>query len=176
MDLPIDAVQSTSIRKGSPAARNGNGKVMKMAKGMTIDSGAADNVMPRRLVRGKHNQIRPSPGSKAGVHYIAACNTRIRNEGECDFHFRTGNGTPENYVFQIAEVNKALCAVSYLVDHGHQVIFDQDATRGIDTSRIVHKESGKTIPLKRERNVWTIDVYIEEDAGRNESQGFGRRG
>ena len=101
---------------------------------------------------------------------------RIRNEGECDFHFTTQDGTPENYVFQIANVNKPLCAVSYLVDHGHQVIFDRDASTGIDTSRIVHKKTGKTIQLKRERNVWAIDAYIEEEAEENNAQGFGRLG
>ena len=176
-DLPIDTVQHcrTDVTKPQAQAKKVV-KRMRMARGMTIDSGAADNVMPRRMVRGKDNRIRPSPGSRAGVHYVAACNTRIRNEGECDFHFTTKNGIPENYVFQIANVNKPLCAVSYLVDHGHQVIFDRDASTGVDTSRIVCKKTGKTIQLKRERNVWTIDVYIEEDTDQNEVQDFGRLG
>ena len=149
-------------------------KKMRMARGLTIDSGAADNVMPRRLVRGKNNVIRPSPGSRAGVHYVAACNTRIKNEGECDFHFTTSSGVPENYVFQIADVNKALCAVSYLVDHGHQVIFDQDEKTGLDLSRIVDKKTGKIMQLVRDRNVWTINAYVEED--KNEGSDFHRRG
>ena len=147
-----------------------------MARGMTVDSGAADNVMPRRMVRGKMNKIRPSPGSRVGVHYAAACNTRIRNEGECDFHFTTQDGTPESYVFQIANVNKPLCAVSYLVDHGHQVMFDRDTVTGIDTSRIVCKKTGKTIQLKRDRNVLSIDAYIEEECEKDDAQGFGRLG
>ena len=170
-ELSIDAVQVEAKTRQHAATKR-----MRMARGMTIDSGAADNVMPRRMVRGVNNEVRSSAGSKAGVHYVAACNTRIPNEGECDFHVTTKDGTPEHYVFQIADVNKALCAVSYLVDHGHQVVFDQDPITGIDTSRIVHKRSGKTIPLKRERNVWMIDVYIEEETGRNDSKGFGRRG
>ena len=145
-----------------------------MAKGMTVDSGAADNVMPRRMVRGRNNKVRPSPGSRAGVHYVAACNTRIKNEGECDFQFETHSGQKESFVFQIAEVNKALCAVSYLVDHGHQVIFDQDEATGVDTSRILNKQTGRSIPLRREKNVRTIDAFIEEFA--NQDEDFVRRG
>ena len=134
-----------------------------MGRGMTVDSGAADNVMPRRMVRGKFSKIRPSPGSKAGVHYLAADNARIKNEGEADFNFQTAEGTEESWVFQVAAVNKVLCAVSYLVDHGMMVLFDQDEKTGVDTSRIVNKKTGKSIKMNRSRNVWTIDAFIEEE-------------
>ena len=136
---------------------------MRMAKGITIDSGAADNVMPRRLVRGKFNKVRPSPGSRSGLHYLAANNARIANEGETDFQFLTGSGDKENWVFQVAEVNKVLRAVSYLVDNGYKVTFDQDPKSGRDTSHILHKQSGRIIKLNRARNVWSIEAIIEED-------------
>ena len=146
-----------------------------MRRGMTVDSGAADNVIPRRMVKGKYNRIKPSPGSRRGVYYVSATSGRIANEGECNFHFQTKDGEKQEFTFQIAEVNKALCAVSYLVDHGYLVTFDQDERSGIDTSRITHKKSGKMIPLSREKNVWTIDAYIEEEVENTESP-FGRRG
>ena len=130
---------------------------------MTVDSGAADNVMPRRLVRGNFSRIRPSPGSKAGVHYVTASDARIPNEGETDFHFFTGEKDKHAWVFQVAAVNKVLCAVSYLVDHGMRVIFDQCEQTGVDTSHILIKGTGQTIKMKRERNVWTIDASVEEE-------------
>ena len=145
-----------------------------MSRGMTVDSGVADNVIPRRMVRGKNNKIRPSHGSRRGVHYVSATNDRIPNEGECDFHFCTKDGQKESFMFQIAEVNKALCAVSYLADRNNQVIFDQDEVTGLDISRIVNKKTGKIINMTRERNVWTIDAFIEEDP--DEVGDFGRRG
>ena len=147
---------------------------LRMVKGMTVDSGAADNVIPRRMVRGKNNKIRPSPGSRGGVHYVSASNNRIPNEGECDFHFSTKDGQEQSFIFQIAEVNKALCAVSYLVDNGNQVVFDQDEKTGKDTSRIIHKATGKVIQLVRDRNVWTIDAYVDDEA--NDQAGFHRQG
>ena len=158
---------------GSKARKMGTRR-LRMARGMTVDSGAADNVIPRRMVRGRLNLIRPSKGSRAGVHYVSASSARIRNEGECDFHFTTKEGQKENYVFQIAEVNKALCAVSYLVDRHNQVIFDQDEETGMDVSRIINKKTGKVIEMTRERNVWTIDAYIDEEA--DEALDFVRRG
>ena len=145
-----------------------------MARGMTVDSGAADNVIIFGMARGRWNKIRPSPGSRAGVRYVAADNARIKNEGEFDFHSETKEGHKESYTFQIAEVNKALMAVSYVVDTGHQAIFDQDEATGVDISRIVHKKSGRTIQMKRERNVWTIDAFVTEDV--DEASDVGRQG
>ena len=158
---------------GSKARKMGTRR-LRMARGMTVDACAADNVIPRRMIRGRLNLIRPSKGSRAGVHYVSASSARIRNEGECDFHFTTKEGQKENYVFQIAEVNKALCAVSYLVDRHNQVIFDQDEETGMDVSRIINKKTGKVIEMTRERNVWTIDAYIDEEA--DEALDFVRRG
>ena len=143
-----------------------------MARGMTVGPGAADNVMPRRMVRGK-GKVRPSPGSRAKVHYVAASDQRIANEGETDFCFSTLEGQKQTWVFQIAQVNKVLCAVSYLVDNHHRVIFDQDERTGIDTSHILNKKTGKTIKMKRERNVWTIEAFVEDE---NEQSDFARRG
>ena len=141
---------------------------------MTVDSGASDKVISRRMLRGKFNRIRSSKGCRAGVHYMSTSSARIRNECERDFHFTTKDGQKENYTFQIAEVNKSLCAVSYLVHRHNQVIFDQDEATGLDISRIINKKAGKIIQMTKERNVWTIDAHIEEDP--DEASDFGRRG
>ena len=175
---PMDKAPTRAAQPRSPsmAVKKVGARRMRMRRGMTVDSGAADNVIPRRMIRGTKNKIRSSPGSRKGVFYVSASGGRIANEGECDFHFSSKDGEEESFVFQVAEVNKALCAVSYLVDKGYQVIFDQDVATGKDTSRISHKKTGKMIPLMRERNVWTIDAYIEEDDGAEAGSPFGRRG
>ena len=110
---------------------------MRLKRGITMDSGAHHNVMPRRLVRGA--RIRPSAGSKAGMHYIAANKGRIKNEGEVDFKFKTTEGYDESLCFQVAEVSKALGAVSDRVDHNCRVVFDKDMNSGQDASYILHK-------------------------------------
>ena len=126
--------------------------------------------MPRRMVRVRGNKIRPSKAFRAGVHYVSATANRIKTEGETDLHFETEDGKKLNWTFQIAEVNKVLASVSYLVDHSHRVVFDQDKDTGEDISFITNKTDGETIKMRRDRNVWVIDAYIEEDI----EQGFTR--
>ena len=118
--------------------------------------------MPKRLLRGRA-KVRPSAASKMGVCYVAADDGRIANEGEADFEFQTKDGQNISWVFQIAEVNKILAAVSALVDSGHRVVFDRDEATKIDASFIVHKKTGESIRMRRDRNVWVIDCYVEED-------------
>ena len=122
------------------------------------------------MVRGRGNKIRSSKASRAGVHYVSATANRIRNEGDIDLHFDTEYGSKLNWTFQIAEVNKVLASVSYLVDNNHRVVFDQDEDTGEDISFITDKTSGDVIKMRRDRNVLFIDANIEEEA----EQGFTR--
>ena len=131
--------------------------------------------MPRRLLRGKASKVRPSEASRAGVHYVACNNGRIPNEGEAEMEFTTQEGHDHRWTFQIAEVNKVLAAVSSLVDDGHKVVFDRDPVTKVDTSFIVHKSSGTHTKLRRERNVWVVDAWIEEDGPPDTNEDFGRR-
>ena len=140
VDGPVDVADrdgftTVSYSKGK-TVKHIKGKKFKMARGITVDSGAHDNVMPRRLIKGRNNKgkIRPSEASKSGVHYVACNNGRIPNEGEFDFHFETEERSPMSWTFQVAEVNKALASVSALTDSYHRVVFDQED--GIDCSSL----------------------------------------
>ena len=163
--LSIDAVQEPSDVKKVV-------KRVKLKRGVTVDSGAANNVMPKRMFRNKRG-IRPSPGSLRRAHYVAANGGRIPNEGEANFKFKTTKGQAKDWVFQVAEVTKALAAVSYLVDTGHRVIFDQDEKTGADISMMVEKKTGEVTRFRRERNVWVVDAIVEVDE--DDEQHFHRR-
>ena len=171
-DLPIDAIGNEvpdktpkSIKQVATKKRQ-----LKLKRGITLDCAAHHSVMPRRMA--KQGAIRPSKGSLRGLHYVAANDGRIRNEGETDFEFTTGDGHDEQWTFQIAEVNKALAAVADRVDAGFKVVFDKDMITGVDTSHMVHKETGKIIKSNRKGNVWTIDAYVSPS---HIGQGFCRR-
>ena len=170
-DRSVNVAQRAS-KMPAPAVKVA-GRRLRLARGITVDSGAADNVMPRRMLRGR-NKIRPSPASRAGVHYVVANDGRIANEGEADFEFETQDGKPLSWLFQIAEVNKTLAAVSALVDTGNRVVFDKDEATGMDTSFITNKETGTSIRMRRERNVWVIDAYVADDE-KNEASLFSRQ-
>ena len=73
-----------------------------------------------------------------------------------------------NYTFQIAEVNKALGFVSYIINQGYTVTFDKEQESGNDLSLMVHKASGRVTQCRRECNIWVLDAMIK-------SEGFGRQ-
>ena len=158
LDVAIDSLPTASPTAGTSS--NKAAKWKRLRRGITVDSGAANNVMPRRMVRHK-NKIRASPASKAGVVYVAANNGRIPNEGEVDFEFTTEAGHAEMMVVQIAEVNKALGSVSYMVDAGFKIVFDKDLATGKDLSVMVHKATGRTTRFRRDKNVWVLDAYVQ---------------
>ncbi len=137
-------------------------KRLKLRKGITVDSGAANNVMPRRMIRDR-SKIRPSPGSRRGAHFVAANDGRIPNEGEIDFAFKTTEGHERIFVFQVAETNKPLGAASYFVDEGFRVVFDKDMKTGVDLSMMLNKATGEVTRFRRDRNIWVMDAIIEDE-------------
>ena len=56
-----------------------------------------------------------------------------------------------------------MASVSALVDAGHRVVFEKDDVTGVDLSFITHKASGTSIRMRRERNVWIIDAYVDDE-------------
>ena len=97
---------------------------------------------------------------------MAAHNGRLRNEVEVDFKFNTSSGDTRSMCLQVAEVNKALAAVSALVDTNHRVVFDKGMKTGADISFIIDKKTGISTRMRRERNVRVIDAWMdEEDTG-----------
>ena len=157
--ISVDSLSDDRSEKVSVERRSKLTK-LKLKKGITMDSGAGNNVMPRRMVM-KKSEIRESEGSRRGVHYVAANDGRIPNEGEYDLKFSTVEGQDQCLTFQIAEVNKALCAVSNLVDNGYRIVFDKNMKSDQDTSHMIHKEIGVTTRFRRTRNVWVLDAFID---------------
>ena len=149
-------------KKVATSARFVGKKRLRMSRGITVDSGAADNVMSRKTLM-KWMKMRKSHASINGVHYVAANGARIPNEGEVDFEFETKDGKRHSWLFQIAEVNKVLASVSSLVEAGHRVTFEKDDATWLDISYIVNKTTGAVIKMQRDRNVWTIDTYVNEN-------------
>jgi hypothetical protein len=158
-DAPILAVDTdVDMKPAKPRSATGQ-KKLRLKRGITMDTGAHHNVMPKRMA-GKR-QIRPSPGSKKGMCYVAAGNERIRNEGEITFEFESLEGHRESFVFQIAAVNKALGSGAYMVDHGFRVVYDKDMDTDEDLSYMIHKKTRRAFRFRREKNVWILDAVVD---------------
>ena len=100
---------------------------------------------------------------------MVAHDGRIPNEGEVDFKFTTMEGNDEQFVIQIAEVNKALGSVSYLVDQGYRVTFDKDLKTGRDISFMLNKKTNVMSRFRRERNIWILHAFVDADESTGES-------
>ena len=147
----------------------------RLRRGITADSGAGDPVLPRRMVNKK--LVRPSAGSKRGLHYVSATNHRIPNIGEVDMPFITTEGGIEgNILFQVADVNKALMSISDRVDNRCRVVYDQDDETGQDLTHIYDKKLKKKMKLKRVGKVWVLDCSVPASFLAEDSSVFRRPG
>ena len=158
--LAVDADKLNKIKAGS--IKTVGGKKFRLKRGITMDTGAHHNVMPRRMA-GKR-KVRPSPGSKRGMCYVAAGNERIKNEGETTFDFESLAGHQESFVLQIAEVNKTLGSGAYMVDHGFRIVYDKDIHTDEGLSYMIHKLSKRAFRFRRGRNVWILDAVVTADS------------
>ena len=66
--------------------------MMKIKRGLTVDSGAADHVMPMGWLPTLLFAMVQSLGSRSGLHYVAADGTRIPNLGQQLVKFMTLDG------------------------------------------------------------------------------------
>ena len=130
-------------------------KMVKVRKGFTIDSGAADHVIPLGWIA--WIIVTASAGSLRGLHYISASGNRLPNKGEQRVRFLTKEGTWATLLFQVAGINKPLVSVSRLIDEGWRVVFD------VDGSYVLHKKTTRKITMNRTRGVFTVEAYVEPE-------------
>ena len=133
----------------------------KLKRGLTADSGAGDPVIPKRMINSK--KIRPSAGSRRGLHYVSATDHRIPNVGEINLEFQTEEGYDESIIFQVADVNKPLMSISDRVDHNCRVVFDCDEDTGEDLSHVFNKKTKKKMRLNRIGKVWVLNCSVTND-------------
>ena len=146
----------------------------RLKRALTADSGAGDSVITKRMLNSK--KIKPSPGSRRGLHYVSATDHRISNVGEISLEFQTDEGQAETIVLQVADVNKPLMSISDRLDHRCRVVFDQDDETGVDLSHIYNKKTKKKIKLNRVGKVWVLDCTVTSDFIFECNSVFGRPG
>ena len=140
--------------------------MLRVRKGLTVDSGAADHVMPIGWLPAILFAIVQSIGSRMGLHYVAADGTIIPNVGQQHVKFMTTEGTWMGILFQLAAINKPLVSVSKLIEDGYQVIFDDAG------SYILHKKTKNIVRMRKQKGVFVIDCYVNKPA--EPTEGFSR--
>ena len=93
----------------------------EIAGGIAVDSGASDNVMARKHLRGY--KVRSSAGSRRGQKWGSASGHAIHNEGEVMYKFMSESGTVHKAQTQVGEVRRPLAAVSQLTKDQRNIVF-----------------------------------------------------
>ena len=88
---------------------------------ITIDSGAAENVMPERMA--PKVPVQYSEEQAAGVVYTAANGEIMPNRGKKMVPFITKEGQHKMADMQVTDVNRVLMSVAKVCDAGHSVLF-----------------------------------------------------
>ena len=112
---------------------------------ITIDSGAADCVMPKEVLGDRF----PLLPAKEGIRFCAANGTPIQNYGRL---FSTAEKRGLNCMqFHVTDVKKPLASVSRIVEKGSSVHFTPSES-------YILSPSGEKIVLKLENGVYVMNV------------------
>ena len=134
---------------------------------VAIDSGAAEIVIPHRLVA--QHLVRATQSSKNGMCYASATGQPIPNLGEQCLPLITQEGTLRGMTFQAAPVSKALGSVKRMCSSGHRVVFDEDG------SYVENKTTGEINWLREEAGNYMLDLWVIPPEEMPAEAGFGRQ-
>ena len=119
---------------------------------VTVDSGAAENVMPKHMA--PRIPLEPSDEQASGVVYSAANGNLMPNRGKKSVPVITREGQSRQMNMQITDVNKALMSVAKVCDAGHTVLFMKGG--GV----IRNTKSGEETTFRSEKNVYRMRVKL----------------
>ena len=115
---------------------------------ITIDSGAADSVLPKDILKG----VYPLLPKKEGVRFCAANGQTIQNYGRRQVAFRAKGRQGVNCMtFHVTDVKKPLASVSKIVEKGSSVHFTPEGS-------FIEGPNGENIELQLEGGVYVMDV------------------
>ena len=89
-----------------------------------LDFGAAESVAPPSVA--PWVKVEESDGSRMSQIYLSASADRLPNMGVKNLEVTTSDGQAATATYQVADVTRALCAVSCIKDKGNTVTFQAE--------------------------------------------------
>ena len=131
-----------------------------------VDSGSVDNVINGEKF--PHLKVEPTTESQRGETWTCAGGKKIPKEGQLSLSWQTSGGSKKRSKLKVGAVGRTLISVSRLHETGH------DASLNQYKPFIRNKRTGETIPLRKQRGMFTMDMWIWIPAGANDNAGFAR--
>ena len=132
------------------------GKVISRKDGrhrflVTVDSGAADNVIPKGMF--PDVPLQESPGSVKGQYWVSAKGGKIYNLGQKVIEFVTEEGHAYKITFQVADVTKPLLSAYKVGQKGNVITLNKD------NPKIESADKKKVTKLRMEGKVYVMDCW-----------------
>ena len=126
---------------------------------ITIDSGAAESVLPVEILPGEETVEERS--KRKGVRCVAANGGKMENHKEKMQFRRNGSKTVKSITFQVTGVSKPLASVSRILDKGNTAVF----SRSGEESCIQNEATGEKVPIIEDKETFVMDAEFLEPAG-----------
>ena len=123
---------------------------------VTVDSGAMRNVIPKSVAQAF--AIEESDMTKAGINFVAANDSVIKNYGQRKILGMTEDWNVINFNAHVADVMKPLASVVEMEESNLQVVFGKGA------SYIQSVRTGQRINLYRDGREYKFDVWVPAQA------------
>ena len=121
-----------------------------------VDCGAEANAFPENMVQSI--PLKPSSGSKSGKNFRGAGRDPITARGERSVTSRTEEGQSRRIVWEVCPVGRPLLSVAKITKARNQVYL------GEDKAFFKNNKTGQITNLRRERNVWMLDLWVKRPA------------
>ena len=124
---------------------------------ITVDSGAAESVIPTGCIDGWEVTAPPHP-----IFYQSATGETMANEGSQTLPFATNTGALRAMTFQNTNVTKPLASVKRITESGHAVIFLPEIIDGVQSmgSFIMNLKTGEIDKMREEDGNYVMDVWV----------------
>ena len=133
-----------------------------------VDSGAEANALPENMMQ--WITLKPSSASKSGKIFRGAGGDPIPARGERSVTGRTEEGQSRRIVWEVCPVKRPLLSVAKITKAGNQVYL------GEGKAFVKNNKTGQITNLRRERNVWMLDLWVKRPADAMDVSSFQRLG
>ena len=158
------------------------GGLRKLEQGILVDSGAGVTIADGEKIFPDY-ALESSPGSIKGQRYVGPGKDVIVNRGQRRVQLRLGsaNGPRAKTKFQDAAVRRPILSVGESTEAGNMVIFDKEesailpvgAAEIAEIRRLLKKVKSR-LTMKREKNTFKLDAWVEAPPSQTTQSGFGR--
>ena len=119
---------------------------------VVVDSGAAENVMPRSMFPEKG--IRQTERSYNGKGFKGPGGVNIKNYGQQIMSVRTPEGFVRKSMWQVADVRRLLVSASHIMQAGNDLFI------GKDEAYIMNRKKKEKSMLRKEGNVYVLGLFV----------------